>query len=431
MEWDFTDLYYKNNPKYENVVPDSNIVIVNIGHLDREGISRLLDTVNTYQPKVVGFNVKFSKEKEVVSDSLLEMSFQRTKSLVLMGRLQKDTTNIEKDGFYISASHPRFTKHATTGMTALIFGIKNVVRGFFTYEEDVNKGKIDCFSFEILKHYDPILASTLIEEANVEEAIKYQGHMDKYIYLDFDEVGALRLYNLNSNNNGWDWVQSDYDLNHLKDKIVLFGFIGRATNTFSDYSEDIYLSPLKKEYLGLASPDMYGTVILANITSMLLNEDAPINIQYLAAPIGWFSIIVFLIILKFVNTKFKKHNQMIDRTLSMFGIFLLIYLNVKLFEHGVYVNLSLAVFLLLFAADANEFYLKIFVPISFNLTVNVKKIFVFTPIVIVFMDLVLWALYYSGTNMPSQISNIGVSIWAIYLFCFYIYGQILKRQLSK
>ena len=174
-ESDFTDIYYKTSSKFKESKIDTNIVIVNIGHLDRAGIASLLDTVNTFSPKVIGLNARFLNEREETGDYLLEEALKATKNLVTVGRLEMDTMSLEKDGYFVKASHERFAKHGVVGITNIIPGEKNVVRSYFKYEDDEN-GRIYAFSIEILRKYSPSVAESLIENDEVEGFIKYQGH---------------------------------------------------------------------------------------------------------------------------------------------------------------------------------------------------------------------------------------------------------------
>jgi len=62
---------------------DSNVVLVNIGSLNRAGIAKEIEIINKYEPKVLGIDSFFRTPKDEKQDSLLIESLSNVKNLVL------------------------------------------------------------------------------------------------------------------------------------------------------------------------------------------------------------------------------------------------------------------------------------------------------------------------------------------------------------
>ena len=91
--FDFNDLSYSKLGKASNTPIDSNIVIINIGQADREGIAFLIDKTASYNPKTIGLDVVFDGPRDLLKDSLLVATIQRTRNLVLAAKYQVDSTD--------------------------------------------------------------------------------------------------------------------------------------------------------------------------------------------------------------------------------------------------------------------------------------------------------------------------------------------------
>src|SRR5688572_28168173 len=87
QDFDFNDLTYAKLEKAEKTPFDSRIVIVNIGHEDREVLSMVIDKVAAGKPKVMGLDALFHGELDPYKDSLLNETFKRHDNLVVAYRL--------------------------------------------------------------------------------------------------------------------------------------------------------------------------------------------------------------------------------------------------------------------------------------------------------------------------------------------------------
>lgn len=430
-EWDFTDLFYRNNSKLASSPIDTNVVIVNIGRLSRQGIGKLLNQVNQYRPKVVGIDVRFSTEKDPVNDSALSAALNNTKNLVMVGSLQKVPFNQERDGIAVRPSLDKFTKNAVIGMSSLIPGKKDVIRSYFLYEDD-QTGRIYSFSTEIVRLFQSESHRNYSPDNQLEKFIKYQNTMDKYYYLDYDAAGSLKFFYLQKSGYGWEWIAAKKDLSFLRNKIVLFGYVGQPNNTFQDYFEDAYYSPFRSEILHFNFPDMYGVVIHANIISMILNNDEVRSFNSWNKFYNLIILYLFLILINIVELKKQLNKSLTERIIALAIIFVLIFMSVRLFSMGIYVNLTFAVFWLLFAPDVNEFYQSSFQQIYDKLNLDFKKIFLWFPIgwIIITFTLSTLAQFATVTDL-SLFQSIIDALMLCYFLGLWGYGFYLKRVVER
>ena len=78
--FDIYDMYYSQIQPEQTA--DTNIVIVNIGNLDRRGIAGEINYINSFNPKLIALDILFTENKDAESDSLLSDAFRKTKNLI-------------------------------------------------------------------------------------------------------------------------------------------------------------------------------------------------------------------------------------------------------------------------------------------------------------------------------------------------------------
>ncbi|MDP4172491.1 MAG: CHASE2 domain-containing protein [Bacteroidota bacterium] len=247
---------------------DTNIVLVNIGDLDREGIARQLEIINDCSPKVIGLDLLFYTKKDRIKDSILERTIKKCKNIVLASRL--DRYNIKNDSYdSLLSSEQLFKGKYSTGFANLpeedAEGYRTI-RRFRPYAKYKSSFET-AFPVKIAELADKNSIRLLNQRNNDKELINYRGNLNKYFYLE-----------------SMDPFKNPFNGQILKDKIVLIGFMGLdiKTKTF----EDIFFTPLNERYAGRAFPDMYGVVINANIISMLIRNN------YIEVMPGWLSFII-------------------------------------------------------------------------------------------------------------------------------------------
>ncbi len=324
-DFDAYDIVYsriREEPK-----ADTNIVIINLGDLTRSEIANQINIINSFTPKVIAVDAIFQEEKDPHSDRLLSDAFSRCSNLVLVNKLDlfNDSTNSYDT---ILTSIKDFNKYASNGYANLPNDDKlsfRTIREFRPFAK-LNGMNVPAFASKIVEIYNPDAFNFLMKRNHDIEKINYVGNYSKFYYLDSHQL-----------------LTGDVDLNFLKDKIVLMGFMGISLNEKT--LEDIFFTPLNERYAGKTFPDMYGVVIHANIISMLLNK------KYVNVMPQWLSVL-FAVILSYVSAyiiftikrKYKDWFGILTKLYMLFISLSNLFIGVMLLHHVNYrINLTLAI----------------------------------------------------------------------------------------
>jgi CHASE2 domain-containing sensor protein len=248
---------------------DTNIVIVNVGNLDRAGLAGQIDTLNKYRPKVIALDIFFRGEKDPHGDSLLSTALSKCRNIVMVSML--DRYNEDKDSYdTMITSSPQFLGNAETGYANFPEDEKGgyrTIRGLRPFAFYKDKKEM-AFPIRIVEAAVNNKYLSFLKRGNDIEIINYRGNFNKFYYLD--------TYNL---------LEGNFNRSLIKNKIVLMGYMGENLNT--KVLEDIFYTPLNENYAGRSFPDMYGVVINANIVSMLLGGSFIDRMPYyLSVPIA-------------------------------------------------------------------------------------------------------------------------------------------------
>ncbi len=343
---EITDLVFSQ--MRETPRADTTVVLVNIGELSRREIAHQLNIVNEYEPAVVGMDSYFWELKEdSIGDVLLNRALSDIENLVMVNKLIYNPS-VESYNT-IRYSHPNFNL-GTSGFANLESNAEKqyqfkVCRSFPPVRSV--DGVIEkSFAVKLIEAYDPGKAERFLKRKKEYEIINYRGNINDFGQTRFG--GRFMALDVA------DVFEKRFKPEVIKDKIVIFGFLGKD---FNDKSwEDRFYTPLNIDYVGRSNPDMFGAVIHANIVSMILNE-AYIGQQsrfstLLVALIICFSItLVFTIIYK----RLPQWYDGLTKSLQMIIILLLLTLNVFIFHWFQYKpNLTLAVIIVALSGDTLE-----------------------------------------------------------------------------
>ena len=273
-DFDMTDIVYSQ--LRGDVEADTNIVVVNIGNLPRQGMADLIASLNRNNPKVIGIDAFSRNPLDPYGDSLYSAVLSQVENLVMVNqgnlseatRVKLDTIpDLVVESFdTLETSNEMFTQYATQGHANLLSESRGNMQDFVTIRTfspyvKVNDDKIEAFAVKIAEVIDPDAAKKFLARNNTYEFINYRGN------IDIADRGKPVFWAL-------DWQQvldPEADLSWLKGKILILGFMGETLNSYS-YVDKFY-TPLNKNYVGKSTLDMYGVVIHANIVSMILNRD--------------------------------------------------------------------------------------------------------------------------------------------------------------
>jgi len=359
VDFNAADVVFSQFRDYSEVEKDTNIVLVNIGPLNRKGIAELVEIVNSYGPKVIGIDSFFRKPKGKDVDSALSEALKKVKNLVIVSEaLQLDDDFTFDTMLY---SNDMFSKYALNSYANIITDDKSgfrVVRSI-SPKEYIKDSVCLFFAVEVAKKVAPEKVKKFIERDQEFEYVNYKRNIydGKYKALDYDYV-----------------VEHKDSLSFLKDKIVLMGFLGPNINTL--VFEDIFFTPMNEHYLGKAIPDMYGVVIHANVISMIMEED------YIGTSSSWLKILItFLIIYMnmalfyYISVRFEDVYEMANLFITMFELFMQFAVMIYVF-HWFNFDIGLreaTLYGIIFSATSFELYHGSFKPILRSFTEKIRK----------------------------------------------------------
>jgi len=325
---------------------DTNIVIVNIGPLDRGGIGEQIRILSQFGPKVIGLDIIFSCKDGLYDsvncpqfyDSAANGNFARAirgfKNVVLVKRLAQSDSLLqtaEDIDVYDSMEHTdaHLRQHAYEGYANLETeaahqeDLKSCRR--FNPMIDVKGERHYAFAVMMALLYDSAKANRFLARNNFSEIINYRGNIvdwhgashfaGRYMVLDWDQ--ALDT--------------AKFVPEMLRGKIVILGSLG---NDLRDTSwDDKFFTPLNKIYAGKSRPDMYGVVVHANILSMILNEDYVNELGYIPE-ILIAIVLVFcnLLLFYWINNKIPIVFDTVSILLQLFQVVLLSFLMIEFFD---------------------------------------------------------------------------------------------------
>ncbi|MDX2196159.1 MAG: CHASE2 domain-containing protein [Cytophagales bacterium] len=268
QDFEITDFVFSKNFRDEPA-PDTNIVIVNIGTIDNAELGLLLNKINKYKPAAVGVN-KILREDPPTEDGLyfnnllLQSVLFDTKNLVMVSKLQnydavkkEYTSVITSDSLFTHLQNEDGIRYAELAYNNLPNTDKDFKTTRYIHRtEKLNGVEQISFAEAIINNVAPEKVKKFKSRENEIEIINYKGNFDKFYIIDAEDA-------LNEN----------FDPSLIANKIVIMGYTGESFFSEKFWDSDKFYTPMNKEYAGKTRTDMYETVLLANIVSMILNED--------------------------------------------------------------------------------------------------------------------------------------------------------------
>jgi CHASE2 domain-containing sensor protein len=318
---------------------DTNIVIVNIGYLNRPQLANLITKLKSYKPKVVGLDILFKDNKDPFGDAILEEAIRKDGNTVIVNKLSGYDNKHQKYDTIITSING-FNNEAYSGYANLPSkdGSNYTTIRMFKPSSRFNDSTIFAFSSAIVKLYNMNAYNKLLSRNYDFETINYRGNADKFFYVD-----GTSPDNLNN-------------IEFIKNKIVLLGFLGDYPS--NRIFEDIFYTPLNDNYAGKTYPDMYGVVIHANIISMLLHQD------YIDIFPAWIEILLAMVICYFniVLLNFIKRNKIdllsiISLATKTLEFVFLLFIEMELFlNFNLKVSITLMLASIVVISDAQAIY---------------------------------------------------------------------------
>ncbi|WP_421875254.1 CHASE2 domain-containing protein [Marinoscillum sp.] len=249
-----------------------DIVVVNIAHANREEIGYMIQILEKYQPSVIGVDVTFASPKPYAEDSVFEQTLAMYDNVVIGSELRLPVLETEHVNYgfdTLVVPEERLAQHADFGFVNLLTNAENQEDVKFC-RELVLRARIRnmeeeqlAFAVKLAQYKDPEATQVFLNRGNVIETVNYKGNVigaqstlgTRYFALDIHEV-----------------FNEAFTPDLLKDKVVIMCFLGAYIGDLNT-RQDLYFTPLNKNYVGKAEPDMFGGVIHANTVSMILEGD--------------------------------------------------------------------------------------------------------------------------------------------------------------
>lgn len=355
-DFELTDMYFSHFKESEDV--EDNIVLVNIGDLDRGGVAELINTLNEFKPKAIGIDAFFRNPKDPKLDSALVQAFSNTKNLILVSELIENPSTGHVDS--IKYSNPMFMQYAQPGFADMIAqGTNSLNTARDCIPKEIKNGDtILSFPSKLVSIYAPEKLKRYLARNHDVEPINYEGNIN--VHTEGSTANSKTVFT------ALDWYEvldKSFTPETIKDKIVIMGFMGEEIGRNS--WQDKFCTPLNSQYVGRTAPDMYGVVVHANIVSMILKE------KYINDMPDWLNwslslILIFIMIWGFnwlyLNT--AEWWDGINMILSLIGVILLSAFMVLIFHFYNYTfNIALASVALLLSGNLIEIYWGILKPL--------------------------------------------------------------------
>jgi CHASE2 domain-containing sensor protein len=332
QDFDFNDISYSKLKKAKNTPIDNRIVIINIGHLDREGIAMLIDKTASMQPKVMGIDALFYQAGDPYQDSVLDDCFRRNTKLVVAQKLQ-----FSDKGDTITPTGIHFKSAAQYGHVNFFHDSISTVRFFDPFERDYAKKEYPFFSSLMIKGYDSVAYKKLLTKNNDKVQINYSRRQNQYQLIQPEDLLA-----------------GNVEESAIKGKIALLGYV-----TDNPYDiEDKKFTPMNERFAGKSIPDMNGIVVHANIISMVLDDN---YIKKLPSWVNWLVAILigWLHMSFFVRYYLENHIwfHLVAKIAQLLSAIFFVYVGMLLFDtYNIKLDMKYSLIVIVLAVDVIYFY---------------------------------------------------------------------------
>ncbi len=330
-DFDFNDLSYSKLGKAEHTDIDSNIIIINIGQADREGIALMIEKTASLNPKVMALDVVFDEPKDPAKDSLLSETFKRHKNLVVAVKFQLDSA----DKYTVTRNYFKDDAHQY-GYANFPNDEKETIRYFFPFKKSKDTS-FSFFSSAILKLYNTVAYKKLLKKGDSKVIVNYSRHTNQYLVV-----------------NGEDLMLDNIDSSAIEGKIALLAYV----NTNPHDIEDKKFTPMNEKFAGKSWPDMNGIVVHANIISMALENN------YVKTLPLWANLLIAILVCWlhmsfFVRYYLESHIwfHLVAKIAQVLSAIFFVWLGIYLFDrYRLKVDMKYSLIVIVLAVDVIYFY---------------------------------------------------------------------------
>ncbi|MFY0685981.1 MAG: CHASE2 domain-containing protein [Cyclobacteriaceae bacterium] len=331
---------------------DEQIVVVNIGELDRSGIAEQIFILEQYEPKVIGVDVTFSSHKTYAEDSLLVAALTTYDNIVIGSELRMFNEETEEFDTLV-VPEERLAAVSRFGYVNTVTEAEN--------QDDLKacrdmtpiqpvKG-VDHYAFPVMlaMAMDSAKTQKFLDRGNMFEPVNYKGNV-----MDFGQTNfGTRYYALDV----YDLFSENFVPEMIKDKVVILCYMGKFLGDLQT-REDKYFTPLNKRYVGKSEPDMFGGVIHANVVSMILQEDYIDELNAnLAIALAIIMCLFNVTLFKWVYGALPKWYDGITKVFQLCQLLVFSFLMVMVFHYWNFkLDLTLTLIVIALSGDSIEVY---------------------------------------------------------------------------
>ncbi|MEI2756973.1 MAG: CHASE2 domain-containing protein [Chitinophagaceae bacterium] len=254
-DFDFNDVYYSHVGNEQRNDIDKNIIVINIGDANREGIAMLVEKAASYNPKVMGLDVLLDGERDPTQDSIMREVINKNKNLILAVKYQEDS-----NGKLIGGHNFFKTDSSLFGFVNFPYNSEaESIRYYYPFKKDAHDQHniLPSFTSAILKLYDSNAYKRVEKMVDKKVTIVYSRKVTEkkkqYLVVEPETL-----------------MSDGVDSSALNGKIVLFAY---ATPFNPMDIEDKKFTPMNEKYAGKSIPDMNGIIVHANIISMVMEDN--------------------------------------------------------------------------------------------------------------------------------------------------------------
>ena len=349
-DFELTDVVFSQ--LREDPIADEDLVIVNIGELNREGIAHQIEILSKYNPKAIGLDVLLDEPKSWESDSVLMRVFQETPNLIV-GEKLVDLNEEGTEFTHVLRPEDRLADHVDFGFVNLITDARvqhdlKVCREF-TPQQPVNGETHYAFPVRLAMAIDSAKTQRFLDRGNEVEIINYKGNVINFVTAN----PRMKYFTLDV----YDVFDENFTPDLIEGKVVIMCTMGKFLGDVLT-REDFYFTPMNERYVGKAEHDMFGGIIHANIISQIIDEDHIDSMSETAS-------IMLAVVLCLINVFFfkmiygaiPKWYDGVTKLIILAEVLLLATLMIYLFfDFNYKANFTLALIVIALSGDAIEVY---------------------------------------------------------------------------
>lgn len=354
----------------EDPLVDENIVVVNIGNLSRREVAQQIQIISKYKPKVIGIDSFFDcatglrdtvncpQLRDTLGNLMLSNAIKEAGNVILVTKVFQSDSLVDQGKFNVvdslERSDPAFRDfalgegYATLDTDAAFQDDVKTCRKFNPVMYFGDNPQY-AFSVRMAMAYDSGKTKKLLERGNFSEVINYRGNIvDIFHSTNYPQM----FYTLDVT----DVMTENFVPEMIKDKIVIFGFLGSELGDPS-WSDKFY-TPLNNKMAGKANPDMFGVVVHANIVSMILNGDYVNEMAKWQEIVMAFLICIFNVALfSLINSRLPAWYDGITKSLQLIQLVVYSFLMVIIFNtFNFKLNVTLTLAAVALVGDVFEIY---------------------------------------------------------------------------